>query len=461
MNTKIRSLVATAVTSTFLLGYGASAMADSTFDLVDALVKKGVLTEEEAIPLLKGREADIAAADKKIKKGRVSISDVIDSAELYGDIRVRAEYRQGEDDRPTSIDEERTRGRYKVTFGVKTKADDFYTDLAFAMGKAGRSDNATFAGGDNKGNGNNGKEALFVKTAMVGWNATDWLTLEAGRIKNPLYTTPMVWDGDLTFEGLAEKVQFNFGNIDVFGNFVQSQYIGDRKNFSNGAGNATTNEILAFQGGAKFKITDSVSAKAALTYTTYTNGDGGGADFAPAVGGGTGLGSNVTSVNDISTIEIPAEISFKTANDIGLKVFADYVHNLDGSDREDAACVVSAAVCNLGGSDNAWLLGFGAEMKQGKKSQKGDWSAKIWYQDVGVYALDPNAVDSDFMDSRVNMKGVVFKSEYALRDNVFVNFAAGHATRKDKDISAAGNGGDIGLNIDDYDLYQLDMTYKF
>jgi hypothetical protein len=306
---------------------------------------------------------------------------------------------------------------------------------------------------------------------MVGWNVTDWLSVEAGRVKNPLYTTPMVWDGDLTFEGLVEKVNYNMGDIELFGNFVQSQYQGDRKNYTNGTStDRTTNEILAFQGGTKFKITDNVSAKAALTYTTYTNGDAGGSNFAPTVGNATNIfvGSG-TSVNDIKTIEIPAEISFKTSGDIGFKVFGDYVHNIDGSDREDAACAVNAAVCNLNGSDNAWLLGVGADMKQGKKAQKGDWSAKIWYQDVGVYALDPNAVDSDFMDSRVNMKGVVFKAEYALRDNVFVNFAAGHAERKDDDFSAAGSTGDIApsaagtqpINIDNYNLYQLDMTYKF
>jgi hypothetical protein len=439
-------------------------MADSTFDLVDALVKKGVLTEEEALPLLKGREADIASDEKKIKKGRVAISDVIENAKLYGDIRVRGEYRDGENSQSPAVEEERTRGRYKVTFGVTTESGDFYSDLAFAMGSGGRSDNATFGGS----NGANNKETLYVKRAMVGWNVTDWLSVEAGRVKNPLYTTSMVWDGDLTFEGLVEKVNYTMGDIDFFGNFVQSQYQGDRKNYTTSGTDRTTNEILAFQGGAKFKLTDNVSAKAALTYTTYTNGDAGGSDFAPAVGNGAAIfvGSG-TSVNDIRTLEIPAEISFKTSGDIGFKVFGDYVHNLDGSDREDAACVVNAAVCNLGGSHNAWLLGIGADMKQGKKAQKGDWSAKIWYQDVGVYALDPNAVDSDFMDSRVNMKGVVFKAEYALRDNVFVNFAAGHAERKDDDLSAAGSTGDISVsssnivNIDSFNLYQLDMTYKF
>lgn len=460
---KLRGVMA-AVSGALVMGFGANAMADSTFDLVNALVQKGVLTEEEALPLLKGRESDISAADSKVKKAtRLTVSDVIDNAVVYGDVRVRGEQRSGEDDRPTSIDEDRTRGRYKITFGVKTTANDFYTDLAFAMGTGGRSDNATFG----KNNGANDKESLFVKRAMVGWKATEWLTLEAGRINNPLYTTPMVWDGDLTFEGLAEMVNFKAGEADIFLTAVQSQYQGDRKNFSNGTGDRTTNQLLAFQGGTKFKISDDVSAKAAITYTTYTNGNGDGANFAPAVGNGAAsfVGTGVTSVNDIRTIEIPAEIKFNTSGTIGYKIFGDYVHNLDGNDRADAACVINPAVCNLGTDDNAWLLGAGIGSVQdpkGKKSTKGDWEAKLWYQSVGMYSLDPNAVDSDFMDSRVNMEGVVFKGQYNLRDNVFVNFAAGHANRKDKDLSAAGvSGADIGLNLDSFSLYQLDLTYKF
>jgi polyhydroxyalkanoate synthesis regulator phasin len=451
MNMKLHSLVAATLTSTFLLGYGATAMADSTFDLVDALVKKGVLTEEEALPLLKGREADIAAEDKKIKKGRVSVSDVIDSAKLYGDIRVRAEYRKGEtpNTSPTT-EEERTRGRYKVTFGVKTEADDFYTDLAFAMGDKGRSDNATFAGSKSQTNGGNEKETLFVKRAMVGWNATDWLTLEAGRLKNPLFTQAMVWDGDLTFEGLVEKLNFNVGSdTSLFVTGVQSQYVGDSKNYTNSAtADRTTNEIIATQVGVKHKFSDTVSTKAALTYTTYTNDD------------------KDQSTTDIKTIEVPVEVSFKTDSTIGYKAFGDFVTNLDGDKR---CKTLTGNACNSGNEDNAWLLGAqiaSVQDPKGKKSTKGDWKAKLWYQSVGAFSLDPNAVDSDFMDSRVNMEGIVFKGEYNLRDNVFLNFAAGWADIKEKNYNTFSNTygvqkGDIDGKLDNYSLYQLDMTYKF
>ncbi len=67
MSITLKRAVLAAVTGTALFGYGTSAMADATFDLVQALVEKGVLTEEEAMPLLKSRANDEESAKKKEK----------------------------------------------------------------------------------------------------------------------------------------------------------------------------------------------------------------------------------------------------------------------------------------------------------------------------------------------------------------------------------------------------------
>ena len=479
MNFKLNKLVIASLTGSFLLGFCANAMADSTFDLVQALVTKGVLTEEEALPLLKGRENDIQLADKKVKKAaKLSVSDAVDNATLYGDIRIRYEAREGSGVGSTAgvnIDENRDRARYKVTLGVKTEAGDWYTDLALAMGGTGRSDNATFGSSATGGDIDN-KQGVFIKRAMLGWKATDWLTLEAGRMNNPLYTTPMVWDADLNFEGLAEKVNYKMNFADLFFTATQASYQGDRKNFSTLAGDTATTELFAFQGGAKYAFDDHTNAKAALTYTTY-NHNTSGTKFSPqlstTVNGSLGTppvaGVVTTSagVNDLDLIEIPAEVNYYFgANSIGMRLFGDYAYNTSGSDRCAAA---GAAICALGNDDNAWMLGLAvgsaADFKsfEANKMVKGDWAARIWYQEVGAYSVDPNAVDSDFMDSRVNMKGTVFKAQYNFTDNVFTNFAYGHATRKNKAIGSAGSGNtqDLALNLKDFDLLQLDLTYKF
>ena len=65
MNFKLHKLVAATLTSALLMGFGANAMADSTDDIVNALMAKGVLTEEEGALLLKGRSGEKEASEKK------------------------------------------------------------------------------------------------------------------------------------------------------------------------------------------------------------------------------------------------------------------------------------------------------------------------------------------------------------------------------------------------------------
>jgi predicted porin len=64
MSFKLNKLVAATLTGTCLLGFGANAMADSTEDILNALVAKGVMSEDQAVAILKGSEAEKAEAAK-------------------------------------------------------------------------------------------------------------------------------------------------------------------------------------------------------------------------------------------------------------------------------------------------------------------------------------------------------------------------------------------------------------
>ena len=504
MNFKLRNLVAATLAGSFLMGFGVNAMADSTTDIVNALVAKGVLTEEEGALLTKGRTDEAAGQAKALKKaGKVTVSDAIENATFYGDVRVRGEHRSGDGVGATTavaeaynaatvvgqnltvktlavaavakpgVSVNRDRARYKLTFGVKTTSGAFDTDLAFAMGAAGRSDNATFGASASSSAPFNNKDALYVKRAKVGFKATDWLTVDAGRFDNPLYITPMVWDADLTVEGLAEKFKYTVGSADLFFTALQSSYKGDRNLSSVTSGGTVietpTVELFAYQGGARFGINDNTSVKAALTYTDY-NHNTSTTPFKPGLTGTMASGN--FGVNDLNTIDVPAEINFMTSINVGVRLYGDYVVNTSGSDRFNAAVAASgssaAALQEAGNDDTAWMLGLAVgsakDLKafEGNKMAKGDWSAKIWYQDVGTYAVDQNAVDSDIFDSRVNMKGTTFKAQYNIQDNVYMNFAYGHAKIKNAGIAAAYSGGnDLALNLTKFDLVQLDLTYKF
>ena len=76
MNYKLRSLVAATLAGSVFLGFATPAAADSTTDIVNALVTKGVLTEEEGALLTKGRANEAEVQKKKesgFAKGKVNI----------------------------------------------------------------------------------------------------------------------------------------------------------------------------------------------------------------------------------------------------------------------------------------------------------------------------------------------------------------------------------------------------
>ena len=104
MNFKLHNIVAATLAGSLLMGFGVNAMADSTDDIVNALIAKGVLTEEEGALLMKGRAGEKeAAAEKKLtavsgkmKDGAIGLEsgDGKNSIQLTG--RIHFDYRNSD-----------------------------------------------------------------------------------------------------------------------------------------------------------------------------------------------------------------------------------------------------------------------------------------------------------------------------------------------------------------------------
>jgi hypothetical protein len=401
---------------------------------------------------------------------------------MYGDLRARYERRDGKGNSSGTTDvetQEANRTRYKFTLGVKTAQGDWYSDLAFAASSKGTSDNVTFGVAPiAAGTGLDPKTGheVYVKRAQIGWKATDWLSVEAGRMANPLYSVnAMVFDKDIVFEGLQEKLNYKFGSTEVFGNLTQWVTSGNYSDL-NGVSLSNASTLLASQVGAYQPLTDKVSSmKGAVSLYSYQGSSGLPGSFSPFLGTSTNSARKAVSAtagnsagqNDLQILDIPVEINYMVMDGYGVKLYGEYANNLDGSDRAAKACLVTPTVCGLGDDHTAWLLGLvagsAADLKafESGKVKQGQWNANLWYQDVGAYALDPNSVDSDIFDGRVNMKGTSLKAAYMATDGVALKFTGAWGNRKNNNFSAAGSGGDIALNLKDVTLYQFDIEYKF
>lgn len=132
MNYKLRSLVAAAVAGSLMLGFGANALADSTDDIVNALIAKGVLTEEEGALLQKGRAGEKEAAEKKKASsvsGKVKNGISWESGDGENSIavngRVQLDYRtyDSDDNKNNTTEDFDVRRAY---FGVSGKLAKYY-----------------------------------------------------------------------------------------------------------------------------------------------------------------------------------------------------------------------------------------------------------------------------------------------------------------------------------------------
>ncbi|MEY2508618.1 MAG: hypothetical protein QOH01_2947 [Verrucomicrobiota bacterium] len=137
--------------------------------LLDLLVKKKLITDQEAEEV-RGELTKEAAATSA---GKWKISAPITEVELYGDMRVRYEGRQGTtaDAVPGSPGPndtlKRSRERYRFRLGLRgTLMDDWFFGLRIETSTNPRSTNVTF--GDDAGPFGKASDALGIGQAYLG-----------------------------------------------------------------------------------------------------------------------------------------------------------------------------------------------------------------------------------------------------------------------------------------------------
>ncbi|MDD5209964.1 MAG: putative porin [Elusimicrobiales bacterium] len=153
--------------------------------LLDRLVAKNVLAPVEAQEIKAG--AGPAAA----------MPAWAQTLKFRGDMRLRYQYTDNENKALTQH-----RARYRLRFGADAKANERVSaSFGFASGSSAdpRSTNQTFTD-------NFGKKNLYIDYAFVEYKASEKLSLNGGRIKNPLWlTNDMLWDTDINMEGVGAR----------------------------------------------------------------------------------------------------------------------------------------------------------------------------------------------------------------------------------------------------------------
>ncbi len=373
--------------------------------LIDALVKKGVLSEKEAESIREKAATELTTP----ASSAISFNRAIKHLSLYGDIRLRAEMRDGKYGPgelnantgtlyPSGGSEGRDRLRYRVRLGLLGELND---NVFFGVGVATNptgNDNVTFADQGSAGPFGKAKGIIGINKIYLGWRPTDYLTVEAGQFDNPFYGTNLVWDSRYNPTGFAEKFQRDIGDFNVFANggqFIYQAAPFDDSSVTPGL-NYTDTWMLEEQVGFNWKIDKDVDFKLAASITSYTGtrttntanksvvgkttvttetetASGSTAplaisgnsyppnDFAgPYVGAFSDPYTNNYGINNLLVLDVPGELNFKLWN-VPFKVFADVAWNLSAHGRSQAAAsaVANGTAVTVGGVSTN-LAGGGA-----------------------------------------------------------------------------------------------------
>jgi len=506
-----------------LLGPANAQQTDPMDELLDKLKAKGVLSDDEYQALKKAREdeqieqrqerrrqaqqaAQQAEKEQKqveeaAKKPKFDASPGIRSIQLFGDLRLRYESRAGTTVPPyfvngvpgnSTLGETEDRWRYALRIGIRGDlVEDWFYGLRIDTSTNPRSAWVTFGNNVNGTGGGTapygkGGDGLQVGQAYIGWRATPWLTVQAGKMPNPVYTTPMVWDPDINPEGIAERINYAVNDqLTLFGNFGQYVYQNFQPSSNTGNLGFANHDgyQFAWQGGVTYKFAEATNAKVAVGWYNYAgfaspepfyrnqnpNGFFGPFAFSPTGSqsvfptSAAGLAYN-NGINNLSYLEIPWEVNFPIGSGGILgRGFGDIAYNTQADQR-----AAKGSFASLGSQGLAWQAGLavgtsiGLTMNQ-VAAKKNAWEVRGYYQQLDLNSLDPNLIDSDFFEGRTNLQGWFLAAAYSPTDAIITTIRYGVAHRVNGAGPTPGSNPDLPnvQPINDYHLLQLDLTWKF
>lgn len=231
MNYKLRQLVAATLAGTALLGFGGSAFADSTDDIVNALIAKGVLTEEEGSLILKGRTGEKQAIeDKKKTEIKAAFKDGIGFESGDGQHAVSVNGRVQADYHAYGKSDAQNTNSFDVRRAYLTAKGKLYNDYDFNV-------SADF------GQGQNGNTSSQLDVAYFGVNWWNQAKFRIGQFDMPFGLEHLTSDlfTDFTERSLTEAlVPGKERGVMVHGAPIKGMYYGLA--LSNGRGKNANNQ---------------------------------------------------------------------------------------------------------------------------------------------------------------------------------------------------------------------------
>jgi hypothetical protein len=273
------------------------------------------------------------------------------------------------------------------------------------------------------------KDNIVFDLAYLKWKPIDGVALYGGRMPNPWFSSALVWDRDLNFEGIALEIKrpvtedwtaFLTGGVFP----LQDDALASESKW-----------LYAGQIGVERKDVAGISAKAGAAYYYFDNITGvrnpdplnpGATDWSaplyqqkgntiffidPTNSDKTGFASEFKELNLTATLDIGFW------DPVHIVLTGDYVKNL-GFDKSD----VSARTGVPDPEEDTYGYQLGLSVGYPTTYNFGLWKASLHYRYVGADAVVDSFTDSDFHLGGTNAKGWILETEFGLLKNTWLAF---------------------------------------
>lgn len=363
-----------------------------------------------------------------------------------------------------NVDRDRERARLRVRFGADLMLGDGFTGgLRVATGDSNSpvSPNQSLGGSG----GNFSKYQIWLDRAFIGWDAIDTedyqLTALFGRFDNPFFSSEVMWDDDLGFDGLALRGRGKLNdNLSAFGAVgVFPVYNTDFNFASNQPAKFESQDkwLYGAQLGIDWKIRDDLKAKFGAAWYDFRNisgkrstpyvplgpNDAGDTDatrpsFAqrgntymalrdiiPTAANGFGTTNQwqyYGLASEFQVLALTGRLEYDAYDPLKFALSGEFIKNLAFDGRDIGAKAVNnrtgVGVGSFDGGDTAWNVSllFGRTAMD----KKGDWIAGIGYRYVESDAVVDGFTDSDFGGGGTNVQGFTLGAAMAVSPNVRV-----------------------------------------
>ena len=351
----------------------------------------------------------------------------------------------------------RSRMRVRARLGVSAQiADWVQADLRLATGsdRSPVSTNQTLGG-----NGNLSKYSLWLDRAALQLTPLDGLALSFGRFANPFWSSELVFDNDLNFDGVAAR--YDLADADAeFAPWISAGLFpvyNTEFDFGSTSTSKTRSRdkwMYGAQLGMQWRFADAMALRVGLGYFQYDQFEGkrsspclapSSADSCDTDGARPQFqqfGNTLFALRDIvadsanpngpqlqyygyaskfGVADLHAQLQLDQFAPVAVLVEADVVKNT----RYNAARVRSLGpVNNLGdqgvfdGGDMGYYLNF--TVGQPKPVKPGDWNFSVGYKYLESDAVPDGFTDSDFHLGGTNARGLIVGGNYALARNTWV-----------------------------------------